>query len=204
VEVLRGVDLDVEPGESVAIVGPSGSGKTTLLQIVGALDAPDAGTVHVEGRDLAQLSEPERNAFRGRRIGFVFQLHHLLPQLTVLENALVPAWATGNARACLPEALRLIERVGLRDRANHRPGQLSGGERQRAALVRALVLKPALVLADEPTGSLDRAGAADLAGLLVDIQRALGTTWLVATHSPELADRLDRRLRLEAGRLQPA
>jgi lipoprotein-releasing system ATP-binding protein len=199
VEVLRGVDLDVAPGASAAVVGPSGSGKTTLLQLIGALDAPDAGTVAIDGRDLAALDEAGRRDLRLRRIGFVFQLHHLLPQLTVLENALVPAWAAGDAARRRARARRLLDRVGLGPRADHRPAQLSGGERQRAALVRALVLEPALLLADEPTGALDRAAAAALADLLLELNREEGVTLVVATHSADLAARLARRLRLADG-----
>ena len=202
VEVLRRVDLDVMAGESVAIVGPSGSGKTTLLQLIGALDTPDAGEVVFEGTDLAKLPESRRLELRSRRIGFVFQLHHLLPQLTVLENALVPAWAAGNAEAYQERALALLERVGLRERLDHRPAQLSGGERQRVALVRALLLRPALLLADEPTGSLDHAGAVALADLLVTLNRVEGVTLVVVTHSRELADRMGRRLVLEDGELR--
>jgi lipoprotein-releasing system ATP-binding protein len=202
VDVLRGVDLDVARGESLAIIGPSGSGKTTLLQLIGALDYPDAGTVSFEGRDLGGLGEAERGALRSRRIGFVFQLHHLLPQLTVLENVLVPAWATGDAADGLDRALGLLERVGLRDRRDHRPAQLSGGERQRAALVRALVLKPALLLADEPTGSLDYAGASSLADLLVELNRDEGVTLIAVTHSRDFAARMSRCLKLQDGVLR--
>lgn len=204
VEVLRGVDLDVRPGERVAIIGPSGSGKTTLLQLLGALDAPDAGTVSVDGQDLAALDERQRGLLRNRRIGFVFQFHHLLPQLTVLENVLVPAWATGDASGRMARAGQLLERVGLKDRVRHRPAQLSGGERQRVALVRALVLQPGLVLADEPTGSLDHAGAAVLADLLVELNREEGVTLVAVTHSREFAGRMQRRLALRDGLLQPA
>ena len=204
VEVLRGVDLDIAPGESLAIVGPSGSGKTTLLQLLGALDVPDAGTITFEGKVLAALDESARRILRSRRIGFVFQLHHLLPQLTVLENVLVPAWATGDADARTGDALRLLERVGLQDRRDHRPAQLSGGERQRAALVRALVLHPALLLADEPTGSLDHVGASSLADLLQEMNRTDGVTLVTVTHSPELAARMSRRLLLQDGVLKRA
>jgi lipoprotein-releasing system ATP-binding protein len=199
VEVLRGVDLDVAAGESVAIVGPSGSGKTTLLQLLGALDRPDAGRIELDGQDLTRLDEAACNALRSRRIGFVFQLHHLLPQLTVLENVLVPAWAAGTAGTALPRARQLLARVGLQERAGHRPAQLSGGERQRAALVRALLLQPALLLADEPTGSLDRAGAAALADLLVEINRREGVTLITVTHARELAQRMGRQLTLLDG-----
>ena len=204
VEVLRGVDLEVAPGESVAIVGPSGSGKTTLLQLLGALDVPDAGVVSFEGQDLAKLDERRRQVLRSRRIGFVFQLHHLLPQLTVLENVLVPAWAAGSADAHLERARQLLTRVGLQDRSDHRPAQLSGGERQRAALVRALLLQPALLLADEPTGSLDHAGATTLADLLVELNRTDGITLITVTHSRELANRMSRCLLLQDGVLRKA
>lgn len=204
VEVLRGVDLDVRPGESVAIVGPSGSGKTTLLQLLGALDSPDAGAVSIDGQDLAALDERQRGLLRNRRIGFVFQFHHLLPQLTVLENVLVPAWATGDASGRMARAAQLLERVGLKDRVRHRPAQLSGGERQRVALVRALALQPGLVLADEPTGSLDHAGAAVLADLLVELNREEGVTLVAVTHSREFAGCMQRSLVLQDGLLQPA
>jgi len=203
VEVLRGVDLDVARGESLAIVGPSGSGKTTLLQLIGALDAPDEGSVVFDGQDLAALDEAGRVRLRSRRIGFVFQFHHLLPQLTVLENVLVPAWASGDAAARMSRAQDLLARVGLHDRRDHRPAQLSGGERQRAALVRALILQPALLLADEPTGSLDHAGAVSLGDLLAEINRTEGVTLIAVTHSPDFAARMSRRLRLQDGILQP-
>jgi len=204
VEVLCGVDLDVASGESVAIVGPSGSGKTTLLQLLGALDLPDAGTVSIDGQDLAALDEKARNGLRNRRFGFVFQLHHLLPQLTVLENVLVPAWAAGEAAARTDRARDLLDRVGLKARLGHRPGQLSGGERQRVALVRALILEPALLLADEPTGSLDHAGAEALGDLLLDLNRDEQVTLITVTHSRELAGRHARSLLLQDGVLKPA
>jgi lipoprotein-releasing system ATP-binding protein len=202
VEVLRRVDLDVDAGESVAIVGPSGSGKTTLLQLLGLLDVPDAGAVSIAGQDLSALDESRRQLLRREHIGFVFQLHHLLPQLTVLENVLVPAWASGTADACLDRARQLLERVGLTDRCDHCPAQLSGGERQRAALVRALILQPALLLADEPTGSLDHAGATSLADLLVELNQTDGLTLITVTHSRELAARMSRCLLLQDGVLR--
>ncbi len=204
VEVLCGVDLEVAGGESVAIVGPSGSGKTTLLQLLGALDRPDAGTVEIDGQDLAALGEKARNGLRNRRFGFVFQLHHLLPQLTVLENVLVPAWAAGEAAARAERARDLLDRVGLQARMGHRPGQLSGGERQRVALVRALILQPALLLADEPTGSLDHAGAEALGDLLLDLNRDEQVTLITVTHSRELAARHKRSLLLQDGVLSPS
>ena len=204
VDVLRRIDLDVAAGESVAIVGPSGSGKTTLLQLIGLLDVADAGVVSIAGQDVSRLDASQRQALRSDHIGFVFQLHHLLPQLTVLENVLVPAWALGDADAYQERASLLLERVGLLERRDHRPAQLSGGERQRAALVRALLLQPALLLADEPTGSLDHAGANSLADLLVELNRTDGITLITVTHSRELAGRMSRCLLLQDGVLRTA
>lgn len=204
--VLRGVDLQVRRGESVSIVGASGCGKSTLLNIIGTLDRPDAGTVLLAGRDLGKLSEAELAAVRGQEIGFVFQLHHLLPQLSVLENVLVPTLAAGTAkRSEKPEerARRLLERVGLSHRLTHRPGQLSGGERQRASVVRALINEPQLLLADEPTGALDRAGSDRLADLLVELNREEGVSLIVVTHSAALAARMERPLELVDGKLRP-
>jgi len=202
-EVLRGVSLCVREGESVAVVGPSGSGKSTLLNIIGALDRPTSGTVTLDGQDLSGVADRELARIRNRRIGFVFQLHHLLPQCTVLENVLIPTVvADESLRADAPaRARRLLQRVGLADRMSHRPGQLSGGERQRVAVVRALINHPALLLADEPTGSLDRARAAELADLLVELNGADGVTLLVVTHSESLAERMGRVLTLADGLL---
>jgi lipoprotein-releasing system ATP-binding protein len=209
VPVLRGVDLRVESGESVAIVGPSGAGKSTLLSLVGGLDVPDQGEVLVRGRALAGMSERDRARFRALEVGFVFQLHNLLPQCTVLENVLVPALAARlagareRAEASTGRARRLIERVGLLPVAGHLPSQLSGGESLRAALVRALVNAPALLLADEPTGSLDEETAREVSRLLVEVNREEGTSLVVVTHSPALAALMDRRLVLRAGVLAP-
>lgn len=201
-EVLKGVDLIVCSGEAVAIVGPSGSGKSTLLNIMGALDKPASGTVRVNGRDMAGMSESELCAVRNRDIGFVFQLHHLLPQCTVLENVLVPALPCGGASGDVQAAAReWLERVGLGDRLDYRPGQLSGGECQRVAVVRALINRPQLVLADEPTGALDRANAESLFQLLLDLNRELGTALIVVTHSSALARKTGRVLELKDGRL---
>ncbi|MFN3649807.1 MAG: ABC transporter ATP-binding protein [Armatimonadota bacterium] len=205
--VLAGVDLRVAPGESVAIVGPSGSGKSTLLNIIGTLDRPTAGTVRLGGRDVTSLDEQALAALRNREIGFIFQLHHLLPQCTVLENVLVPTLAGGAEKRREPaeaRARRLLERVGLGARLDHRPGQLSGGERQRAAVVRALINEPPLLLADEPTGALDRASAENLADLLVELNREEGVALVVITHAMSLARRMSRVLALENGRLVPA
>ncbi len=201
--ILKEVTLDIARGEAVAIIGPSGSGKSTLLNVLGTLDRPSAGKVTFDGRDITQLDELALAALRNREIGFIFQSHHLLPQCTVLENVLVPTLADGNKRG--PEALerakRLLKRVGLAERLNHQPGQLSGGERQRVAVVRALINQPKLVLADEPTGALDRASADNLAQLLVELNKEEGVTLIVVTHAPDLAKKMQRILELQDGKL---
>ena len=199
VEVLRGVSLDLSAGESAAVVGPSGSGKSTLLNLLGALDRPTSGRVLLRGRDLAALPEDDLARIRNREIGFIFQRHHLLPQLTVLENALVPALAERGAAVPLDRARELLDRVGLASRLDHRPGELSGGECQRVAVVRALVNGPGLLLADEPTGSLDAVTAAALADLLVELNRAERVALVVVTHAEPLARRMDRVFRLSGG-----
>ena len=203
-EVLRDVSLRVVGGESVAIVGPSGSGKSTLLNIASGLDRPTAGEVFLEGQDLAGQSEGELAAIRNQRIGFVFQTHHLLPQCTIWENVLVPTLA-GHGRVDRDEvelrAQILLDRVGLAERLDHRPGQLSGGEKQRVAVVRALINEPAILLADEPTGSLDRAASDNLAELLAELNREEGVTLVVVTHAPHVADCMARRLELRDGGL---
>ena len=186
----------------MAILGPSGSGKSTLLHILGTLDRPTSGRVLLDGTDTARLTEPELADFRNRKIGFVFQDHHLLPQCSVLENVLLPAIATGTAGPeAIARARMLIDRVGLTARSDHRPAELSGGERQRTALARALVNRPGLLLADEPTGNLDRSTARVIADLLVELERGEETMLVVVTHSLELAARFGRRLQLDAGRL---
>lgn len=203
--VLAGIDLELARGESLAIVGPSGCGKTTLLNLIGTLDRPDAGQVRLEGQDLTTLDSGQLAEVRNRQIGFVFQMHHLLPQCTVLENVLVPTLATVNEalRDGAPDrARRLLERVGLTARLHYRPGRLSGGERQRAAVVRALINEPQLLLADEPTGALDRAASENLAQLLAELNREMGVTLIVVTHSLELARRLHRVLELRDGTLR--
>jgi ABC-type lipoprotein export system ATPase subunit len=205
VEVLRQVSFEVGRGDSLAIIGPSGSGKSTLLNLIGTLDRPSAGQVLLEGRDLSQLEEGELAAVRHRHIGCVFQAHHLLPHCTVLENVLVPVLAAkeaGGRGAAEGRARQLLEQVGLDARMHHRPGQLSGGERQRVAVVRALINQPQLLLADEPTGSLDRAGAEGLGQLLVDLNRERGVTLIVVTHALELARRMARVWELREGRLK--
>jgi len=201
--VLCGAGLTVAHGESVAITGPSGCGKSTLLNIIGTLERPDAGTLKFAGTDLLTLNEKATAKFRNRKIGFVFQLHHLLPQCSILENVLVPALVNKAAGDAKRRALHLLERVGLSDRLNHRPGQLSGGERQRAAVVRALINQPQLLLADEPTGSLSRDGADNLVQLLLDLNREENLTLIMVTHSMRLAERMDRVLTLDAGVLKP-
>ena len=202
--VLSGVSLSLAPGEAMAVMGPSGSGKSTLLNIIGTLDAPTRGTVTVDGVNPFTLPEPELASFRNRHIGFVFQDHHLLPQCSVLENVLVPTLvADGDRAAFETEARRLIDRVGLSGRLDHRPAELSGGERQRAAIARALIRKPKLLLADEPTGNLDRKTAQGVGELLTELHRQEGTTLVVVTHSPELARLFPRRAEMNDGRLEP-
>jgi len=202
-DVLRDVSLSLTAGHNAAILGPSGSGKSTLLFIIGTLDGPTSGSVRLNGTDPFSLAETQLADFRNRHIGFVFQDHYLLPQLTVLENVLIPAMADGSPPTTTVERAReLLRRVGLAERLDHRPAELSGGERQRAGVARALLLKPALVLADEPTGNLDRKSAAAIGDLLVEMQREEPTMLLVVTHSLELAQRFERRYEIDDGRLK--
>jgi len=203
--VLDAVSLAIAAGESLAVVGPSGSGKSTLLNIIGTLDRPTTGRVLLDGRDLSHLGDDELAAVRSRRVGFVFQLHHLLPQCTALENVLVPALAGGGTVAPETEqrGKQLLARVGLADRMAYRPGHLSGGERQRVAVARALINQPALLLADEPTGSLDREASANLEQLLVEVNREEGVTLIVVTHASPLAAHMAQAMELRDGRLAP-
>ena len=201
--VLTDLELAVEAGEMVAIVGASGVGKSTLLHVLGGLDAFDGGTVRVGDADIGQMDDQARVRFRNRHVGFVFQFHHLLPEFTAFENVEMPLRIAGETAARRSERARvLLERVGLADRASHRPGMLSGGEQQRVAVARALVGQPSLLLADEPTGNLDEHTAAGLHALLRDMHREHGLTSIIATHNMALAASCDRTLRLENGRLR--
>jgi len=203
--VLKDITLKLDSGRSMVIVGPSGSGKSTLLNIIGTLDRPTDGQVLLDGRDLTRLNENELAKMRNHQIGFVFQLHHLLPQCTVLENVLVPTLAGksgGSAAEAQDRATGLLERVGLKDYMHYRPGELSGGQRQRVAVVRALINQPKLLLADEPTGSLDRAASGNIADLLVELNRTEKVTLIVVTHSFEFAERIGPVWELNDGLLK--
>jgi lipoprotein-releasing system ATP-binding protein len=200
--VLRGVDLDLNRGDALAVMGPSGSGKSTLLHLLGTLDRPTAGTITLDGQDPFALSEPGLADFRNRHIGFVFQDHHLLPQCSVLENVLVPTLVgPRGGEDFMARARQLLDRVGLSGRLDHRPAELSGGERQRVAVARALIRSPVLVLADEPTGNLDRRSARAVGQLLLDLQREQNAILVVVTHSQELADTFPQTRLMEDGTL---
>lgn len=204
-EVLKGIDLDIERGKVVSIVGASGAGKTTLLQIMGTLDKPDSGSVIIDGIDVMKLSDAKRSAFRNKHMGFVFQFHQLLPEFTALENVMMPALIGGTAkREARKRAEELLAFMGLSQRAEHKPSELSGGEKQRVAVARALVGKPDVVFADEPSGSLDTQNKQELHQLFFDLRDQMGQTFVIVTHDEQLANLADRKICMQDGRIIPA
>lgn len=201
-QVLKGIDLDIVPGEIISIVGPSGAGKTTLLQIIGSLDRPNSGTVKYENTDIFALKEAQLARFRNKNIGFVFQFHQLLPEFTLLENVAMPALIGGtNRKEAYDRARELINYLGLKDRESHRPAELSGGERQRAAVARALINKPQVILADEPSGSLDSKNRQELHKLFFDLRRDMNQTFVIVTHDESLAADCDRIIKMRDGQI---
>lgn len=199
-QVLKGIDLHINKGEIVSIVGPSGAGKTTLLQIIGTLDKPDSGSIVIDGIDVSNLSKAKLSDFRNRHLGFVFQFHQLLPEFTALENIMIPAFIAGTSQSEAKErAIELLKFMGLEDRASHKPNELSGGEKQRVAVARALVNKPAVILADEPSGSLDSKNKAELHQLFFDLRDKFGQTFVIVTHDESLAATTDRTIHMKDG-----
>ena len=202
-QVLKGIDLEINKGEIVSIVGPSGAGKTTLLQIMGTLDEPDAGTVEIDGTVVSRMKEKELSAFRNKNIGFVFQFHQLLPEFTALENVMIPALIAGGAsKEANERAMKILDFMGLVDRASHKPNELSGGEKQRVAVARALINDPAVILADEPSGSLDTHNKEDLHQLFFDLRDRLGQTFVIVTHDEGLAKITDRTVHIVDGMIK--
>ncbi|WP_291590729.1 ABC transporter ATP-binding protein [Bacteroides sp.] len=202
-QVLKGIDLEINKSEIVSIVGPSGAGKTTLLQIMGTLDEPDAGTVQIDGTVVSKMKEKELSAFRNKNIGFVFQFHQLLPEFTALENVMIPAFIAGvSSKEANERAVKILEFMGLADRASHKPNELSGGEKQRVAVARALINDPAVILADEPSGSLDTHNKEDLHQLFFDLRDRLGQTFVIVTHDEGLAKITDRTVHMVDGMIK--
>ena len=204
-QVLKGINLEIAKGEIVSIVGPSGAGKTTLLQIIGTLDRPDSGSVYVDSVDITTLSQKALSDFRNRHLGFVFQFHQLLPEFTAIENIMIPAFITGETKAkASARAEELLQFMGLKDRAHHKPAELSGGEKQRVAVARALVNSPAVILADEPSGSLDTQNKQELHQLFFDLRDRFGQTFVIVTHDEQLAQITDRTIHMRDGVLENA
>ena len=202
-QVLKGIDLEIAKGEIVSIVGPSGAGKTTLLQIMGTLDSPDTGTINVDGTNVSKMKEKELSAFRNKHIGFVFQFHQLLPEFTALENVMIPAFIAGvSTKEASIHAMEILDFMGLTERASHKPNELSGGEKQRVAVARALMNQPAVILADEPSGSLDTHNKEELHQLFFDLRNRFGQTFVIVTHDETLAKITDRTIHMVDGSIK--
>lgn len=201
-QVLKGIDLEITQGEVVSIVGPSGAGKTTLLQIMGTLDSPDAGMINIDGTNVSRMKEKELSAFRNKHIGFVFQFHQLLPEFTALENVMIPAFIAGvPTKEASMRAMEILDFMGLKERASHKPNELSGGEKQRVAVARALINQPAVILADEPSGSLDSHNKEELHQLFYDLRNRFGQTFVIVTHDEALAKITDRTIHMVDGNI---